>query len=175
MIDINLGAGANTTFSAMVEIPLGAPGGDSDMVTVTATSQGDISKSDAALLTTTVTVLHGVNISPDEAKAGSAGQTIYYTMHITNTGNVSDTFDLMTRGNTWTTTLSTNFVTLPAGQSQAVTIQVTIPAGAVGYDRDVVTITAVSRNDGAKSDAAVLTTTAGGQPYKIYLPLILTG
>ncbi len=156
---VNLGAGAKTTFSAMVEIPLGALSGDSDHITVTATSQGDISESDAALLTTTVTVLNGVNISPDQAKAGTAGQTAIYTLAITNTGNVADTFDLLTTGNTWTTTLSTSNIPLDPGATAWFSVTVDIPAAALDNDTDMATITANSQGDSGKKDDVIVTTT----------------
>ena len=172
---ITVSSGLSATFTANVTVPTGAWGTQADVVTITATSEANNAISDSATLTTTVITVYGVKLSADDNLSAPAGATVTYTLLVTNTGNLTDTFDLLKSGDVWTTTLSTGVVTLPAGQSQAVTIRVTIPAGAAALDSDGVTITAVSRGDGAKSDAAILTTTAGGQPDKVYLPLILKG
>ncbi len=172
---VTLAAGASAALTVTVNIPPGALGNDHDAVTVTATSQGDNGASASATLTTSVTVVYGVELPAGDSLSGQAGATLTYTLWLTNSGNVSDTFDLGVSGNGWTTTLSTAVVTLAAGQSQAVTIWVIIPAGAAALDSDVVTITAVSRGDGAKSDVAALTTMVSGRPYKLFLPLILKG
>lgn len=51
---LNLGAGLGADVMVYIDVPSGAPLGSTGVVTITATSQGDTSKSAAAVLTTQV-------------------------------------------------------------------------------------------------------------------------
>jgi hypothetical protein len=101
---------------------------------------------------------YGVSVSPDMAATGAAGDAVVYQVAITNTGQLTDTFDLAASGATWTTTLSTAVVTLNPGASDTFTVTVEIPAGALGNASDTATITATSQGDGGVSDSTNLTT-----------------
>ena len=121
----------------------------------------------------TVTVLgYGVTMTPaTAAMSGAPGDTVTYTLRITNTGNTTDTFTLSVSGNSWTTTPGSGNVTLAAGAGADVTVQVAIPASANGGDNDAATVTAVSQGDAGQSASSALTTTA---TYNyIYLPIII--
>lgn len=119
-----------------------------------------------------VNVEYGVEIAPPTAAiTDTLGTTVTYTLQVTNTGNVTDTFDLTLSGNGWTTTLSNSSVTLPADASMNVTVQVDIPLGATSGDNDVVMVTTTSQGDGTKTDTATLTTTA--KLLHLYLPIIM--
>ena len=156
---ISLPPGASGDFSVSVSIPAGAAGGDSDAVTITATSQGDPTKTDSAVLRTAVTTGFAVVLSADQNAQGSAGQTLSYTLEITNSGNSPDTFNLGSSGNLWATQVLPASVSLPAGAAGSFQVQVTIPAGALGTESDAATITATSRADPTKSDTAQIVTT----------------
>jgi N-acetylneuraminic acid mutarotase len=120
---------------------------------------------------TVIAPVYGVALSGNQATSGDAGTTVTYTIQITNTGNVSDTFDLTAVGGTWATVLDSS-VTLAAGASASVTVQVLIPASAADGGSNVVTITAVSQGDPTESDSLTLTTTAVVPIRYIYLPII---
>ncbi len=169
---VMLAAGASTSFEAWVAIPGGAGANDDDSVSIEATSQGDNSKSDTAVLTTSVPPIYGVNLPTSDTRIGMAGETVTYTVQISNTGNVADTFDLEATGNVWTTTLSHLSIVVAAGKSATFTVTVDIPAGASIYDSDSVSITAKSQHDGSKQDTVVLMTSLQDLPFKIYLPSI---
>ncbi|HWQ84957.1 MAG TPA: hypothetical protein VN363_10345, partial [Anaerolineales bacterium] len=77
---IPLAAGASGDFTVSVSIPDGASGGESDMATITATSQVDPTITDSAVLTTTVTTGYAVVLSADQNAQGLAGQTLSYTL-----------------------------------------------------------------------------------------------
>jgi len=163
---VSLAPSASAVFTASVAIPPGAADQETDSVNITATSQGDSSKTASAALTTTSvsTPVHGVALSDDDSLSGPAGGQVIYTLTISNTGNVVDIFDLLPTGNGWTTTLSSQVVTLAAGGSQEVTITVLIPPGAVDQETDTVNITATSQGESSVTASAVLTTTSVSAP-----------
>ena len=159
---VSLAPSASKVFTVAVAIPPGAADQESDAVTTMAASQGDGSKTDSALLTTTAVVapVYGVALSADESLSGPVGGQVIYTVTITNSGDVTDSFDLTATGQSWTTTLSTSLVNLAPSASKVFTVTVAIPPGAADQESDTVTITATSQGDGSKTDSALLTTTA---------------
>lgn len=121
---------------------------------------------------------YGVSLSGDMAASGGAGETVVYNVTVTNEGNVNDTFNLVLSGETWTSTLSDDSVTLAPGESATVTVEVTIPADASDGDTDTVTITATSVNDPSATASANLTTTAvveepEPEEFVMFLPIML--
>ena len=145
----------------------------SSQVVITATSQGDGSKQDTSVLTTTVTTqptLNDVEIAPHTAaQTGDVGTTVTYTLRVTNTGTISDYFNLSIGGHAWGTTLSVYGLNLKPGEGQPVTVYVQIPAGAISGTQDVATITARSAGAPAVFDSATLTTTAYVPTYGVEL------
>jgi uncharacterized membrane protein len=118
------------------------------------------------------TANYGVTLQDDAAMIDVVGSDAVYTVQITNTGEVVDTFDLAISGNTWVTVLSANDVTLNNGDTGNFEVTVTIPIDASDGDVDTVTITATSQGDPTKSDAVDLTSTAF--KYFVYLPYLKT-
>lgn len=101
----------------------------------------------------------GVTLSPDQAASGAPGSAVTYTLNISNTGSVTDTFDL-TVDDEWATILSSDSITLAAGASGALTAVTTIPFDAAAGATGTSLVTAVSQNDNSVSDDTLLTTTA---------------
>lgn len=116
---------------------------------------------------------YGVTLSPDQGQSGLPGQTVSYSLSITNSGSLTDTFDLATAGQTWPTTLSTVQVSLGPAAGTTFTVTVAIPPGTAVQAVDSVTVTAVSQGDNRQTDAIVLTTTATETPQQTYLPVAL--
>jgi hypothetical protein len=117
---------------------------------------------------------YGVRIAPSAAITGTAGTSVTYTLHVTNTGNTVDTFDLAVSGNTWPTTASAGTVTLNVGESTEVTVVVDIPSTAADGEMDSAAVTATSQSDTSATDVATLMTTAvSAGPSTLYLPVVI--
>jgi uncharacterized repeat protein (TIGR01451 family) len=117
--------------------------------------------------------VYGVEAAAEEsALSGAPGDSVTYTLWITNTGNVEDTFDLTAVG-VWPADLSAPSITLASGASGWATVTVMIPGGAADGDMDTTTFTAVSQADAAAMASVDLTTTAVVSIRYLYLPIIL--
>ncbi len=83
-----------------------------------------------------------VSISPG-SKSGEPGETLSYTVTVTNNTGVTDTFDLTAEPGDpeWTTSISPDSMTLAAGASDTATLTVTVPPTAVGGDSTKITVT----------------------------------
>ena len=130
--------------------------------------------SDTASTSVIVTPVYGVTLSSDQTQSAVPGQSVIYTLTITNTGLIADRFDLTATGQTWATILSTSMVELAATASADFIVTVAIPAGAGSQESDTVTITATSQGDSSKTDTAVLTTVSTGEKAKIYIPIVIS-
>jgi FtsP/CotA-like multicopper oxidase with cupredoxin domain len=156
-------AGATAQINVDVTIPAGAIAGDSDTASVAVTSVGDSGQSDAAILTTTALAAptYGVSVSPDtDSQSGAPGATVSYTLDVTNTGNVAETFDVEVVGNAWAVSLPTEIGPISAGDTVQLSVDVIIPVGVVSGDSDTATVIVTSQVDNAQWDSSDLTTTA---------------
>jgi uncharacterized membrane protein len=171
--DVTLDPGEGIDVVVSVTIPANAEDGDSDTVQVTVTSTGDPAVWMAVSLTTSAEINYGLLLSPATAESwGAPGDTVEYTLTITNSGNVADTFTLMASDNNWDVDLPDD-IELAAGASATFIVSVTIPTGAADGAMDTVTVTATSQGDPAESASSELTTTALIEEYILYLPIIM--
>jgi uncharacterized repeat protein (TIGR01451 family) len=122
--------------------------------------------------------VYGVNLEPESSSGtGLPGETITYTVRITNTGNTADTFQL-TYSNVdpdWTVVLPVSNFNLAAGQSVDAAVLVTIPVGAVNGDFDTFTLTATSAHEPQAFDDVEITTNVETVMFNIWLPLMYKG
>ena len=97
------------------------------------------------------------------------GAVVDYTLTVTNTGDLLETFDVTVSGNDWETTTYTSVGLLP-GKSMDVPVQVTVPVTAINTS-DVATITVTSRQNPPATNSATLTTVT--TVYNVIFPIIL--
>jgi len=104
---------------------------------------------------------YGLALSPEEAHtAALAGSSVTYTLTVTNTGAIADTFALTVAGHAWQTILSQQSVVLAANQSAEISVTVAIPADALGGAIDVAQVSVISQGDRGQTKNALLETTA---------------
>ncbi len=166
-----LGAGENASAIVTVTVPLQMTAFD-DTFTLRATSRLDNLVRASLSRTTSADVSFGVEINPTSAQGeGRPGETITYTLQVTNTGSLSETFSIELSGNFWHANVPAS-LTLGPGQSTLLQIGVRIPAIAADGAQDVLTLRVRSGYQSTLFAESTLTTTASTTKY-IYLPLIL--
>lgn len=159
------------TYQATVDV--GVPNGTdlTNVVEHVNNAPGTILETAEATVTVFSATVYGVELAPaTDAMSGAPGEVVTYTLTVTNTGNMTDTFSFTAAGETWTTGLPAD-VTIDAGESMDVEVTVAIPAAAADGDSDSVTITATSDGDNNETASSELTTTAVF--YYIYLPVVM--
>lgn len=128
--------GVEVNIIARVSVPLGTLPGI-NAVSFTATSTNNPVESDTIGDTVTVNSFASVDFAPDQGGSATPGGTVTYAHTITNTGNVSDTWDLtFVSSEGWTYVFYNALnnpitsVTLGPGASANITARLTVPAGA---------------------------------------------
>jgi uncharacterized repeat protein (TIGR01451 family) len=121
-----------------------------------------------APVTTLVTPL-GVALSPGGSAFVLPGEVVTFTHFLTNTGIVSDTYDLSVGSTQGWSVLDEISPTLASGEAISITVTVTVPSGLRGGVVDVSTLTATSRMNALVSAQVVDTTQV---LYRTFLPVI---
>ncbi|MBW7886016.1 MAG: hypothetical protein H3C34_25980 [Caldilineaceae bacterium] len=170
---ISLNPGAASPFGVTVSIPADASGKAVDIASITAISKGDETKHATARLTTIVLPVYRVTLSPDDTLSGLPGQTVTYTLSLTNTGNITDAYSLTVTGNSWTTVLSSPSITLTLGANGQFTVAVTIPEDAQSNAFDTGTVTTSSQGNIEIHNTTTLTTKVISLFQKLYLPVVI--
>jgi subtilisin family serine protease len=114
---------------------------------------------------------YGVELDPTEAdQSGDPGETVEYSLTLTNTGNVTDIVSITATGNQWGVQLSETLFLLQPGESVGLSVQVEIPPDAFGGASDTVIIIAISGWDISVTSISLLTTST---PLNfIYMPVV---
>ncbi len=164
---VSLVPGETAAITVTVVVPPAALAGEDDFTSVDVQSQKVPQLGDHTSLYTSANTLVGIAMSPDEFATAEAGSIVTYTLYLTNTGNLTDTYTLSLSA-AWVTSLDTYQVTLGPGESQPVSVLVTVPSGTFG--QDVAEVTAESMFDPSISGSARFTTRV--HVYELYLPFI---
>ena len=161
-------AGGEVNVIARVDVPAGTVPGVNP-TTFRATSALNAGVFDEIANTVTVLGAATVTIVPDRNGTGTANGTVRYQHTITNTGNVDDTWMLSAlSANVWSYAffdLANNpiaSVTLVAGASQDVIVQLSIPGGVAVGTIETGTITVTGNGTGATDSAIDVTTIVAG-------------
>lgn len=150
-----------------VTIPRGAENRAESSVTVTATSQENMEVSDSATCTATaevVSVVPGVSVSITPLEGdGKPGETVAFTVTVTNTSAVSDSYDLIATDDAgWGATLDDNpLESVAPGEDRRTKLRVTVPSGIIEGKSTQITLTATSQADPTVSVEDSATCTAG--------------
>ncbi|MDA0242790.1 MAG: PKD domain-containing protein [Chloroflexi bacterium] len=127
-------------------------------------------------VTIQVGTIFGVSATGTAAQSGLPNTTLTHTITLTNTGNTTDTIQIILGTSLWPTQLSQTSLTLAAGQTGIIQLFVTIPASAADDDMDSVLLTATSQGDTSQTAVVTLISTADiplvVNSYPIYLPLV---
>lgn len=153
-----LNPGESATVMLSVEIPLNSPPGKDDLSTVIVEDINNTTISDQQTLRTFV---FGYAVSLDPATdtlAAAAGESISYTLTVTNLGDTEDLFDIsFTTQHDWDTTLSADSTDLLApGDRFSFQVNVQIPQESVTPASDVCDITVTSQHDPTIYDSSRL-------------------
>ena len=162
------------TVTVSVTVPTDAVDGASDVVTFMAASQADATVYATAALTTTAGMVRSFDVQPDETTlSGDVGETVTYTIRVINTGNVTDTYDIIPATSVWTTTYSVSSLTLGPGEEGILEVYVTIPTSSSAGHADTASFVVRSRSDTNLLRSLSLLTTTEKRFYIVYLPLAI--
>ncbi len=179
-VSLSLPAGGGANIWIVVHIPADAAGNASDAATLCVMAQSGGPCWGSATLTTMAFVRRGVRLDlPAHVGVRAPGELVQCTLHVTNTGNITDTFNLTaTAPPGWgRPELDLLQATLGAGDSQALGVTFTVGSKAVSGTAYSVFITAATRFTMATAvppsvyTATRLTLVAGA--HRVYLPMIL--
>ncbi|MCI0577600.1 MAG: right-handed parallel beta-helix repeat-containing protein [Chloroflexi bacterium] len=163
---VTLSPQQSTPVTVTLSVPA-VPLGTLDTMVVTATSTLTSvfdTVTDTTLVTDTVPGA-GVLLEPDLSATGLVSDFVVYNHVITNTGDSADTFDLVAQSSqAWPVTVNPTNISLAAGQSAPVVMQIFIPPGTLSGTVDVTVITATSTVNPAVFDTATDTTTVTTEP-----------
>ncbi len=160
----------NANLVVTVTIPVTATGGALDVASVAIASQQPGIQPVTATLTTTVHTLYGLEVSaPVVEQVALPGSVVTYTLYVTNTGNTTDTFDVVIT-HTWDTVFVSTVGPLAPGQSALLEVVVSVPTDAAGGAADTAMVVIASQGDPVRMQEIDLLTFLY---YRINLPIMM--
>ncbi len=163
---------AGSLLTVTVTVPAGAHPPQQDTLTATLSADTSGGVLGAVRLTSNVIGARGVLLSPaSSAKSGAPGESVQHALVLTNTGSLTDTYDLYIGTPVWGTFAPPSVGPVSPGASAAFTITVQIAADAADGVSEHIALSAVSQADSTVRASAALSTTAVW--HRIYLPLTL--
>lgn len=113
---------------------------------------------------------YGVTWEGETMGIGYPGNTVSYMLVLSNTGDITDTFDITVTAN-WDTHLSSTVITLTATTGTHIHVDVDIPSTADEGDSDTAVLTATSQGNITTTATISLTTLV--QDSIIHLPIVV--
>ncbi len=155
---MSVAAQQHASAQVSVTVPLTAAIGMSDTAHVIAQGTDVVAFSDL----TTVIIGYGVALSPASASALiPIGQVATYTLQITNTGELTDTFVFTLSQGAWPAGVTPVTLTLTPQQQVAVSVSVTVPLTAAPGLSDTVRVSAQGTGSAVFSDLTTIATGYG--------------
>ncbi|MEC8707209.1 MAG: CARDB domain-containing protein [Candidatus Thermoplasmatota archaeon] len=136
------------------------------LFTITATSQGNISRSDSTVVGITLNQYYGIEIvMPLDFQKVFPGNTLFYPVKITNEGNGEDTFDLYTSSD-WGAQIRidgspSGEISLAPFRSVDAELKVVVPDTVSVNDFKEIPFTAISQGDNSISISKISNTSIG--------------
>jgi len=157
----NVAAGENKETVLRVTIPENTENNAKDNITVIATSQTYPWASDTATCVARAG-FYGVEVSIlENYQENVPGGKLNYTIRVSNTGDLNDTYELTfadnINGDTYweeNISLDNSSLAVPAGENRTATLRVTIPDNAPPGTYDNITVTAASQADNTVKNSA---------------------
>ncbi len=151
-----------------IDVPNAVNVNDAFMLTITSVTTPTLVYT--ATGTTYAVLQVGILTSGDMNGNGYVGETITYTIAVTNTGNFTDTFSVGMANNVWPTTSSASSVILAPGESTTVEVYVVVGVGS--SDMAHVTFTS-ALNSGVTAVVMLNSTSLGEIMQNLFLPLMM--
>ena len=170
-----ISGGSSGSFLVDVQVPRDAEADAYDSASIIATSWGDRSKYASIEITTTANV-HGVSAAPlVDYRYAPPGSVVTYTVNITNTGNITDGFDLQAFPGEydWDIVLPGTPITLSGGSSTSILVKVVILPEAIDHQEEFTMLKILSRGDPEIWLAIWLRTMATVAGLRYFIPNIL--
>jgi carboxypeptidase T len=150
----------NTDLAVTVTVPVTASAGAVDVARLQIVSQNPGVPAVTVTLSTTANSVFGLDVTTDSyALDGFPGMLVTYTLHITNTGKTTDTFDVQTLS-LWKVSAAASTGSLASGESMTLTVVVSVPVLAPSGTSNTTTVTVTSQGDPGLWQSVVLATTA---------------
>jgi hypothetical protein len=171
----NLPPNGSAAFDVSVSTPANGLAGSREVSPIAISSRGSLGfLSTVAYLTTTINPVYGFALLPTAlSQAGVSGQVVTYSVRLTNTGNVTNTFAAAVGGALWPASVLSTSGPLAPWSSVSVPIQVNIPPGLGKWVSDTATLTITLSLGGLGPKTVSLITLAN--PYQVVLPIVMKG
>lgn len=166
----SLAPGASANVLVIVTVDSGAAVGASDTATLRIASSHPDFAPVTATLTTTANLVYNLNGMADtSALDGFPGMPVTFTVHITNTGNTTDTFGVQA-ASLWDVSVPASIGPLASGDSLTLRVVVIIPPLAAADMSEPATVTISSQGDPGRWQVVTLITTARWNGF--WIPLV---
>jgi hypothetical protein len=169
---INLPPNSQTAFEVWTTVPLDQVAYTAEVARVVIASQGGLGFLNTTLpLTTTINPVYGFVLAPvHSSRIGLSGQTVLYTLTLTNTGNATNTFGTLLQSGSWPATISPTVGTIIPWSSLSIPVRVSIPNGVRQNALNTTVVTLTMSLGATGNQTATLVTTAN--PFQVLLPLV---